>query len=680
MNRFGKMIYGFRQRVSAAVAPGNAGETFFDGYSIGSNPSGIYVTEKTAMQASAVFASVRILSESVAGLPCIFYERSEGGKERSVDHPLFNILRYEPNPEMSAFRFFEALMGHLLLWGNSYAEIQYNGKGEIVALWPLRPDRVQPERNKTTKNIEYIVRLKNGEPITLPAASVLHIPFYSFDGIVGVSPIGYARLSVGLSIATERYGASFFGNGARPGGVLQHPETLSEEAYIRLKKNWNSEHQGLSNAQRLAILEEGLTYQQIGVPPEDAQFLETRRFQVEEIARIYRIPPHMLADLEKATFSNIEQQSLEFVIHTVRPWLVRWEQEIHRALLLPRERKDFFAEFLVDGLLRGDIASRYQAYATARQNGWLSANDIRRLENMNAVDGGDIYLVPLNMIPANDLISGNAERSDGADVETRLLGSGEGRSDQRKAAARRRAMLSWRKVFTDAGIRIIKKEAADLRKIVKDTLDDSRSETDLQNELDTYYQDRFTKFSYDRFMPVASGYSEEIANLGAQEAGYDGFEDVVEESFLENYTKRYVKAFISRHAADSRSRVDKAIKRAGEKSIPVFEEVNSEIDGWEETRPAEIGQAESVRQNGAVVTKIFELAGVLKMVWIAYGDSCPYCKSLNGRVVGINQMFLNAGEAFGGDSEAGITPLTVQQSKRHPPAHGGCDCMVGAYI
>ena len=239
--------------------------------------------------------------------------------------------------------------------------------------------------------------------VKLAPYEVLHVPGLGFDGLVGYSPIAMAKNAIGMAIACEEYGAKFFSNGAAPSGVLEHPGTLKDPAKIR--DSWNQTFGGSSNAHKVAVLEEGMKYTPISISPNEAQFLETRKFQINEIARIFRIPPHMLADLDKSSFSNIEQQSLEFVKYTLEPWLVRLEQSMVRALISPEEKKNLFIKFNVDGLLRGDYQSRMNGYATARQNGWMSANDIRELENLDRIpaeDGGDLYLINGNMTKLSD--------------------------------------------------------------------------------------------------------------------------------------------------------------------------------------------------------------------------------------------------------------------------------------
>lgn len=236
--------------------------------------------------------------------------------------------------------------------------------------------------------------MKKMGDIILRQEDVLHIPGLGFDGLIGYSPIAMARNAVGMTMACEEYGASFFANGANPGGVLEHPGVLKDPAKVR--DSWNAVYRGTTNAHKIAVLEEGMKYQQIGIPPEEAQFLETRKFQINEIARLFRIPPHMVGDLEKSSFSNIEQQSLEFVKYTLDPWVIRWEQALKKSLFLPEEKKEFFIKLNVDGLLRGDYQSRMNGYAIGRQNGWLSTNDIREMEDMNPLpeeEGGNLYLV-----------------------------------------------------------------------------------------------------------------------------------------------------------------------------------------------------------------------------------------------------------------------------------------------
>lgn len=368
----------------------------------GNTSSGKIVNERTAMQTTAVYACVRILSETIASLPLHTYKYTKDGKEKAINHQLYHLLHDEPNPEMTSFVFRETLMSHLLLWGNAYAQIIRDGRGNVLALYPLLPDKMMVDRTSTGE-IYYEYCTDNGI-IILKKEDVLHIPGLGFDGLTGYSPIAMAKNAIGMSIATEEYGAKFFANGANPGGVLEHPGIVKDPS--RIRDSWNAVYQGSSNAHRVAVLEEGMKFQSIGIPPEQAQFLETRKFQINEIARIFRIPPHMIGDLEKSSFSNIEQQSLEFVKYTLDPWVIRWEQSIQKAILSPSEKKEYFIKFNVDSLLRGDYQSRMNGYAIGVQNGFLSSNDIRRLENMNDIPdelGGNLYRTNGNMVPLNSV-------------------------------------------------------------------------------------------------------------------------------------------------------------------------------------------------------------------------------------------------------------------------------------
>jgi HK97 family phage portal protein len=302
---------------------------------------------------------------------------------------------------MTWFQFFETLQAHVCNWGNAYAEIQRDQAGLPIALWPLLPDRTRPERDAATRQIVYRTTVGAGQYVLLPASNVLHVAGLGFDGLLGYSVVRQARECIGLGLATEEYGARFFSNGVRPSGVLEVDGELSEVAYERLRKAAGA-HQGLENAHRYMVLEAGAKWKQTSIAPEDAQFLETRQFGVTEICRWYRMQPHKVFELSRATFSNIEHQNIEHNVDTIAPWLRRWEQALDRRLVAPSERETYYVKFNQAGLLRGDIASRYKAYSIGRQWGWLCVDDIRELEEMNPLPNGQgqTFLAPLNMVPA----------------------------------------------------------------------------------------------------------------------------------------------------------------------------------------------------------------------------------------------------------------------------------------
>lgn len=378
----------------------------------GASVTGRSVTPELSLSIAAVWACVRVICDNVASLPIHLLRRlDERGKDRATSHPLYRLLHDEPNPWMTPFTFKETLQGHLLLWGNAYAEIVRDRAGQPVALWPLRPPDVYAIKRAASGELLYTYRVpmrggtvldqtgmpQAGEIVEIPQRDMFHLRGLSGNGVVGYSPITLHREALGLALAAEEYGARFFGNNARPGGVLQAKGRLRADAVASLKESWETAHRGLSEAHRVAILEEGIEWKQVGIPPEDAQFLETRQFQLTEISRIFRVPPHKISDLNRATYSNVDKQEQQFMLDALRPWLVRWEEQISKDLIVPRERASYFAEFLMEAQWRADIKTRYDAYSKGRQWGWLSANDIREFENMNPVEGGDDYWMPVNV-------------------------------------------------------------------------------------------------------------------------------------------------------------------------------------------------------------------------------------------------------------------------------------------
>ena len=355
------------------------------------------ISESTAMAHITVHACVKVIAESLSSLPLILYRRIGDGKERASDHPLFGILHDRPNPEMGSMAFRESMLVQTLLWGNSYAEIQRTLGGSVMALWPLDSSRMKVDRS-TDNELIYVYNLPQGGQRIFNKEEILHIAGLGYNGLVGQSPITLAREAVGMGLALEEFSGRFFSNASTNRGVLESPKPLSIDAQKRLKDQFEKTNTGLENAHRIMVLEEGLQFRPTSMSNVDGQFLESRKFQRGEIASIYRVPLHMIGDLEHATFSNIEHQSLEFVTACLRPWAVRIEQAIFQRLLSPLEQQNYFVEHLFDGLLRGDLLTRYQAYAVGIVNGFLSVNDVHRFENMNPVPGGDTYRQQAQMI------------------------------------------------------------------------------------------------------------------------------------------------------------------------------------------------------------------------------------------------------------------------------------------
>ncbi|MDD3089657.1 MAG: phage portal protein [Synergistaceae bacterium] len=620
--------------------------------------TGVTVNETSAMYYTTVYSCVKIISESLASLPLILYERLERGKRRAVEHPLYGVLHDLANPYMTSFVFRETLQNHLLTYGNAFCEIQRNKAGEVIALWPLLPDRTSIEIVNDKKL--YTTRVKN-EEIKLPADRVLHIPGLGFDGLKGYSPITMAMEAIGLGLAAEEFGAKFYANGMNIGGVAEHPSKLSEQGAKNLRESINKTYAGLGNAYRVLLLEEGMKFQRINITPNEGQFLETRKFQKAEIAGFYRVPPHMIGDLDRATFSNIEHQSLEFVKYTLRPWLVRWEQAIVTQILSPFEREKYFAEFLVEGLLRGDLKSRYEAYAVGRNSGWLSADEIRELENMNPLpDGkGEIYLVPLNMVPV-DMVMNPPETQ--PPQESSLKTDKETRSEERDVRAvenRNRTARSWQRTYSDAYSRIVRREKNDITRLVEKKL---RNVSDFVSEIEKFYSGKFREYVLTTLRPVVNGLAEQIAAIAAEEVGGNPSPEE-----LEKFYNEYLDSMAERHIESSRGQ----LIALAEKEEKPDEAILTRLDEWEETRPAKSSDNEVQRLTNAITKFAWLLLGVTTLRWVTMGsDPCPLCQSMNGKVVSIEKSFIEAGSEM---NEGGVK-MQVYHNIGHPPLHQGCVC------
>jgi len=410
----------------------------------GAANTGVRVNKEVALTWSAFYRAVNIIATGIGGLPLKVYRRGERYgrefKQHVPQHPVNRVLSVAPNHEQTPMRWKEYVGASMCLCGNAYSEIVQVGQGvgDVVALFPLHPERVTPKRDRETYKVVYEYNAGDAAPQEFPSEKILHIPLFG-DDLVGKSPVTLFRETIGLGLGAERHAGASIGNGVSPSGALTHPEHLEPEAHERLRNQFEKRHSGPQNAGRTLILEEGMTWTKIGIDAKDAQFIEQRTFQVDEIARIFGIPPHMLAENTRSTFSNIEHLAIEFVVHTLRPWLIRIEEEINRKLL--PDSGEFYAKFTVDALLRGDIKARYDAYSVGRQWGWLSANDVRELEDMDPLEPevGDIYLSPVNMVPAEKPKPREAQSSADGPLR-RLFRDAAGRLQHREVTALERIM------------------------------------------------------------------------------------------------------------------------------------------------------------------------------------------------------------------------------------------------
>lgn len=627
--------------------------------------SGVRFTPEGAMKATAVLAAVRILAETIAHLPLNLFRRLDPrGKDLARDHPLFPVLHDRANPEMTAFTFRETQMVSLLIWKNAYAQIEADSRGRIAALWPLPggTTRLVREGNRRVRYESVIDgRLRKFMP-----GEVFHISTLSLDGWEGWFSTQLIREAIGLALATEEFGARWFGQGSRSSVVLKHPNQLTDEAHQRLRREWREMHVGLANMHKPAILEEGMDLKEISVPPEQSQFLESRKFQVNEIARAFRIPPHMLGDLERATFSNIEQQNLEFHQDTMLPWLKRWEQEINRQLLLERERPVLFAEFNADAILRGDLESRFKAYFTARQGGWMSTNDVREKENANPIPGGDDYLRPLNLVEVGTTVEEPNGNGGSAGRATRSVVL------RRSVAIRRRLILAFIPLLGSTLGRLSRIEVREVKKAVDRFL--RRGDvTAFLEWLATFYFDEFPELLTEQMLGPFQSLAETIVAAAVEEVGGEP----LDQERLDAFVREYTTGFARRHAAESRRRLaGLATDPPGE--VDPAAAILDAIAEWDTARSKIDGQDEGYQMGNAIARVAFMAAGVLHLIWFTFGDNCPYCDSLSGRRVGVDVPFLGQGEALNPADADG--PLIASSDVRHPPAHSGCDCMVGPGI
>lgn len=635
--------------------------------------SGVDVTEESALASTAVFACVRILSETLATIPVKVFQRQEdGGRREAREHHLWPLIHEAPNPEMTSFAWRETQMGHVVSWGNGYAAISFNGRGQPSALWPLRPDRTFPKREN--KVLRYIHRDASGaEDTPLRPDQVLHVAGLGFDGLVGYSPIGLHRDAIGLGLAAAEHGARLFANQARPAGILKVDKRLGAKARKNLKASWEAYHRGLGDqAHRIAVLEEGISWQQVGFPPEDLQYLGLRKFEVAEIARIFRMQLHKIAEMDRATFSNIEQQAIEHVVDTILPWVVRWEQELNRKLLTPVERAaGFFIAFVVDGLLRGDFETRMKGYAIAVSNGLFSRNEVRAMENKPFREGGDELTIQINMGSLATIVGGNAGDDGGG-------GNDDGDDDERTDNAETRA-VDHRVRIQNAHLPLLRREASRVvqtevravRRALSRTLG-KRDRADLVEWLTRFYGDELTAEIAESFRPIFETLGDELGIPSAEEAGFAGDDLRLEE--LQVFIAEYSEALGRRHVESSKGQLLDIIARAEAfDEEELLDRMEQRLGEWEEKRPEKIADRERTQFGSAFTKAAWIGLGVLGVIWVARGKNCPFCDQLNGQRRSMRQPF----KAKGDTTQApGRTPLKSFGSIGHPPLHKGCDCSI----
>jgi HK97 family phage portal protein len=634
----------------------------------GATKSGVTVGNASAMGISAVYAAIRRISADVAKLPIHTYEKMDRGRRRATEHHMYDVFHIRPNPVMSSYTFWEVLVGHLLSWGNGYAEKELDGAGRVVALWPLRPDRMDVVWTGSRK--VYLYRANEGGPIPFTADEVFHVPGFGYDGLVGYNPIRIARESLALNVAAERYGSAFFGNGSRASGVLKTPERLSDEAYTRLRRSWEEQHQGTDNAHRIAILEEGVDWAQIGIPPEEAQFLETRKFQTREVARWFQIAPHKIGDLDNATFGNIEHQSQEHLNDTIQPWVERIERPANWELFPPSERGRFYMRFMIQALLRPDSAARGEFYTKLFQVGALSPNDILEMEDRNPVPGGDQRFVPLNMVPLDGREEPDPPRGGFRSApDTQEIAVDRGASQERTVALRGRQIGAHYEPFRYAAQGVLNRELIQARRALSRSFG-ARDQAAFRVWVDEFYATHGEQVA-EQMLPAFVALAKSIHATTADEMGAE-----VDEATVDAFVQEYADVAGVRWAARSRAQLLELLRETAPEDVEAA--LAARLDEWEEKRADKVALQESHQLANAVIKASYLLFGVTTIRWHNTGSSdCPYCAQMHGRTIAIRGVFLGEGDSVEANEE-GKDPLTVTGTIGHPPLHRGCDCQTVA--
>jgi len=652
----------------------NPDDTLLNAIGGNSTTSGVKVNTTSAMTSSAVLCAHRNLTESVAMLPWHLYRQDvAAGTKRhpAVDHPVYKLLKSNPNPELTPFQFKEWTQGSMLTRGNAYAEIQRNIHGAPTALWPLHASRVKPVRINGFRHYE--CQLDGGGTAIIEPQNMLHNRGFFEGGLVGLSLIQLGKEAIGTGIAQAKYESFFFNNASAPSGIITHPLSLEAKTKKNILAGWGKRHAGLDNSQRVSILDEGMSWTSTSVSPSDAQLIEGRKYSVLEVCRIFKVAPHKLFELSNATFSNIEQQSIEFVIFTLMPWLIRMEEQAEKSLLADSEIGQYYCKFNVDALLRGTIKERYEAYAIGKHNGFLSADDIRDREDLNPLpDGqGNIYTIPLNMQSAKDLAQpdGTVEPLNDGDSETKTAPTADRARAKRNQTVeyRRRLRRDFRKVLHGAASQVVHAESRELNKLLEKHIGQRSAET-LGEAIRQYYGETAAAMIEKLLGPSFAAYGEAVTLAAATEMGGD-VPDMAK--FIADYTGQFAAQYGEKRQAE----IAQIIANADPDLVAA--EITDRMDEWNEKTADKVANNQVVKLGDAIATATFAGLGATALVWVANAGACPLCEELDGQTVGIEQSFVEkSGTVDPGDES--VQPLVAKTNIGHAPLHGGCECTIAA--
>jgi len=608
--------------------------TNYDKFFAQETTSGLKIKDHEIIGIPAVFACVRVLSESIASLPLITYSRSrDGNKHRAKDFSLYDVVNKSPNPLMTGFELREMLVGHVSLTGNAYAYIERQD-GTIVALWPLNPNSIKIELKG--RDLVYIYT-SNGSERKYRAEDILHIKGLSSDGLVGYSPLTVFRNTFGASKATSNYAANYFKNDASPGGILTSPHDLGENKE-NLRQAWKKGFEGSGNHHRVAILDGELTWQAVGISPQDSQMIETQKFSVIEIARIFRVPLNLVMDYDRSTYSNVQEQNRSFLTHTLMPWLMRIEQTMYKSLLTENEKKKYFFEHLTQNFLRADTKSRFESYEIAKRTGFLSVNEIRRFENMNAVPDGDSYDVK-EPVPQQKQLREQQELS-GIEKRDRIV-------------------ENFKPLILNAASLIVRREGLQVKKAVT-KYRKMRNAGGFRKWVEDFYGEVMPGVIDEKMRDILKTYAGEIQSASELEVGAEKFD-------MDDFIDKHADTYRNGHLYNSQNQLLKELEKTG---TPAVEQ---RVDEWmeEESRANKIADNQSVNTAGMIFAEVAFLAGY-KIMSNTRGKSCPWCDSLNGKVVGRGEPMLDRGDWESTKGEF----MTVRRPHISPAYHRGCDCFL----
>jgi HK97 family phage portal protein len=648
----------FRSMTSNLTSPEKWLSDFFGGGSV--SESGVKVSPDTMMSESAVWCAVNFLCSNIASLPCSIFKLDGRNKNKDRKHNLHKRLNNKANDEMISMVYRETMLYHLLFWGIHYSVIVRDGMNRITQLWPVHPDNVRLGRN-AKKELVYFV-MSDGNEIEYTRDKILHIPALGLNGLFGNATIDYAKDSIGLMIAMRSYANQFFANGAHMGVIFEHPRRLGEVAHKNLTNSLATAYSGLGKSHKAFVAEEGMKVVSAGTAPEKSQLIEGRQFAISDVARWFNLPPHVLKDLSKATFSNIEQQSLELVKFSIRVHLVRLEQSFEAWLLSDSEKETYKIRHNVEGLLRGDSAARAEFYTKLFSVGAITPNEIRGLEDLNPLPEkyADKSFTMLNMTPISDFETGSVE----AETELKSNTYRESRGLERRgvkqiARARNRIKLRFQPLIREAVQKVVDHETESIQKEIAKQ-GGERSADDMETWLKSFYRD-FPGFITKQLTPILRTFAESMQEVVSGEI--DG--DIGMNAELETQLRNYIDGFSGQY-------VDRSTGQMLQQLEIGIEAVEQRANEWQEKRANKVSMNET-RGVASMVARVTILGAGYRLMWATNGKSCPFCNSLNGLTVSrMDEPFLKSGtEIDGGDSGK----MTVSQTL-YAPIHAGCDCNV----